>query len=146
MTSNDALGPVTCTGDAKGDRWKSPTNLIDRLTGLKPPIGNPTQELNESLAAAREILSKVGKPDVPVTGLVLFTRNPDTTINGCTYQGVPIDEAKQALREAQLDMSGEREEGRDLSKVLTSDDRRRLNSFLAPETVKLPASVASARR
>jgi hypothetical protein len=145
MNSNDAVGPVTCTGSAKGDRWKSPTNIIDRMTGLKPPVGNPTQELSEAVAAATEILGKVGKPDVPVKGLVLFTRNPQTQINGCSFQGVPIDEAKQTLREMQQEMAEGREDERDVKTLLTSDDRRRLNTFLAPETVKLPASAVSAR-
>jgi hypothetical protein len=146
MVSNDAVGPVTCSAGPKGDRWKSPTNLLDRLSGLKPPVGNPSQELADSVAATHELLAKVGKPDVPVKGLVLFTRNPDIQIDGCSYQGVPMNEGKLAIREFQQDFESEREDRSDIKTILTSDDRRRLNTFLAPEVVTLPSPAVPAKR
>jgi hypothetical protein len=146
MYSSDTNGPVSCKGTDKGDRWKAPTNLLDRLTGLKPQVGNPTQELLPAVAAAREILEKVGKPEVPVSGLVLFTRNPDVQIDGCTYQGVPMNEAKLEIRDLQQSMDSEREGDTGVATILTADDRRRLNTFLAPEVVKLPSAPVSARR
>jgi len=146
MYSSDAAGPIRCEGTDKGDRWKAPTNLVDRLTGLKPQVGNPTQELLPAMAAAREILDKVGKPDVPVKGLVLFTKNPEVQIDSCAFQGVPMNEAKLEIRDLQNDMDAEREGERGVSTILTSDDRRRLNSFLAPEVVTLPAAPAPAAK
>jgi hypothetical protein len=146
MYSSDATGPVRCQGTDKVDRWKSPTNLMDRLTGLKPPVGNPTQELLPAMAAAREILEKVGKPEVPVKGVVLFTRNPDVQIDGCSFQAIPMNEAKLEIRDLQHDMDTEREGDTGVAKLLTSDDRRRLNSFLAPEVVTLPPAQVSAAK
>jgi cell division protein FtsB len=146
INSSDATGPVTCSEDAKGDNWKSPTNLLDRMTGLKPPVGNITQELDASVAAVREVAEKIGKPDVPVKGLALFTRNPDVQIHGCKYQGVPMSEVRQAIRELQQDMDNQRDDARDVSTLLTSEDRRRLNTFLAPETVKVQPNAAPSRR
>jgi hypothetical protein len=146
INSSDAAGPITCTDSAKGDNWKSPTNLLDRMSGLKPPVGNVTQELDVSIAAVREIASRIGKPDVPVKGLVLFTRNPDVQISGCTYQGAPMSETRQAIRELQQDLDAEREDTTDVRTLLTSEDRRKLNTFLAPETVKVQPGTAPSRR
>jgi hypothetical protein len=146
MQSSDAAGPVSCTGTDKGDRWKSPTNILDRMTGLKPPVGNVTQELDSAVSAVREIATRIGKPEVPIKGLTLFSRNPDVRINGCSFQGAPMSEARDFIRELQNDMVGEREGERDLAALLTSDDRRKLNTFLAPETVKVPAGTAATRR
>jgi hypothetical protein len=146
MVSNDTVGPVTCSGGPKGDRWKSPTNLLDRWSGLKPPVGNPSQELAASVAATHELLGKVGKPEVPVKGLVLFTRNPDIQIDGCSFQGVPMNEGKLAIREVQQEFESEREDRSDIKTILTSDDRRRLNTFLAPEVVTLPTAAVPAKR
>lgn len=146
MDSNDAVGPVSCRGTAKGDRWRSQTNLLDRLTGLKPPVGNPTQDLDASTAAARVLLAKIGKPDAPVKGLVLFTRNPEVEIVSCCYNGVPLNEAKQSVQDLQLAMGGDREEGLNVSRMLTSDDRRRLNNMLAPETTTVSAKALAAKR
>jgi hypothetical protein len=146
VQSSDAAGPVSCTETDKGDRWKSPTNLLDRMTGLKPPVGNMTQELDAAVAAVREIAAKIGKPGVPVRGLALFSRNPEVHINGCSYQGAPMSEARDAIRELQQDMAEEREGDRDVASLLTSEDRRKLNTFLAPETVKVAPGAAPARR
>jgi hypothetical protein len=146
MYSSDANGPVRCQGTQKGDRWKAPTNILDRLTGLKPPVGNPTQELLPGMAAAREILEKVGKPEVPVKGLILFIRNPEVQIDGCTFQAVPMNEAKLELRDLQNAMDTEREGQSGVGSILTSDDRRRLNTFLAPEVLTVSQAPAAAAK
>ncbi len=146
MNSNDAAGPISCNGTDKGDRWKSPTNLLDRITGLKPSVGNPTLELDGAIAAAHELLTKIGKPDVAVKGVVLFTRNPETQISGCTYQGVPMNEAKLVARELQQDMESDPSERVGVKSILTTEDRRRLNNLLAPESVRMPATAVSAKR
>jgi len=146
MQSSDAAGPITCNGSDSGDRWKSPTNILDRITGLKPPVGNVTTELDDAVAGVKEIVGKIGKPDVPVKGLILFTRNPDVQINGCSYQGVPMNEARLAIRDLQDAMDSDHKVSSDVSTILTNDDRRRLNAFLAPETVKLPADAVASRR
>ncbi|MEO8284962.1 MAG: NERD domain-containing protein [Chloroflexota bacterium] len=146
MNSNDAASPVTCRGTEKGDQWKSPSNILDRMTGLKPPVGNPTQELETATAAARDLLNQIGKPNVPVKAAVLFTRNPDVTIDGCSFQGVPMNEAKLVVRELQQDMDNEREGDTDVKTILTSEDRRKLNLLLAPEDRTAPANPTPAKR
>ena len=55
-------------------------------------------------------------------------------------------ELKQAVRDLQIEMGGEREEGRRLDTLLTSEDRRRLNALLLPETAAAPTKAATARR
>jgi hypothetical protein len=142
MTSSDAVGPVGCNGDS----WRSPGGFLDRLTGTKPAIGNPTQEATAAMEAARELLSGIGKPDVRVKGLIVFTRNPEIEMDGCSYPAVPLSEIKQAIKEAQAEMEETREEGKQLDVMLTSEDRRRLNALVSPIVVAAPAKPAAARR
>lgn len=136
--ANGALGPVSCKAGAKGDIWKAPSNLMDRLTGARPQIGNPTVELDAMMAAAHELLASIGKPDVPVKGIALFTRNPDITLDGCSYGAAPLNEMRDAVRDLEVDMGADREEGLVVNTILTSEDRKRLNNLLAP--VSIPAS------
>jgi hypothetical protein len=144
FASNGAMGPVSCKVTAKGDTWKSPTNLMDRMTGTKPPIGNPTVELDAMVAAARGLLASIGKPDVPVKGIALFTRNPEITLDGCSYGAAPLNEMRDAVRDLEVDMGANREEGLVVNTILTSEDRKRLNNLLAP--VSIPASAAVAEK
>nr|AIA14615.1 Nuclease-related domain protein [uncultured bacterium] len=146
MQTSDATGPVACKGTAKGDKWKSPTNIMDRITGLKPAIGNPTANMSAATAAARDILVRLGKPDVPVKSVILFTRNPNVEVDGCQFQGIPISEARDETRALQQDMDDERENKDSIAEILTSDDRRKLNALLAPQSVTLPANSVAARR
>lgn len=139
--SNGAVGPVGCKASAKGDVWKSPTSWLDRMTGTKPSIGNPTVELDAMVAAAHELLAQIGKPDVPVKGVALFTRNPDITLEGCSYGAAPLNEMRDAVRDLEQDMGADREEGLVVNTILTSDDRKRLNNILAP--VSVPASAVA---
>ena len=152
VSSNDALGPITCTGGEKGDKWRAPSNLLDRATGAKPQVGNPSLDLDGMVAAARGLVESIGKPEVQVKGLVLFTRNPDIELNGCSYGAAPMNELRQAVRDLEISMGDEREGSSDVRGMLTSEDRRKLNNILAP--VSIPASAkpdkptrpASARR
>lgn len=145
MDDNPALGPVTCTSGPKGDRWYTRTNLLDRMMGSRPAIGNPTLELDADVKAVRDLMSKSGKPDVPVRGVVVFTANPEIEIEESTYPAVPLNELKLAVRELQADMGAEQEDTRSLDTVLTSDDRRRLNVALGPAVSARPSKPASAR-
>lgn len=146
MSDNAALGPVTCTSGLKGDRWYTRTSLLDRVTGSRPAIGNPSLDLDASTATVKLMMEKNGKPDVPVRGLVVFTSNPDIEIEESTHPAVPLNELKMAVRELQVDMSGEPEDVRSIGTMMTSEDRRRLNAALGSMIPpKLPAKAASAR-
>jgi hypothetical protein len=57
-----------------------------------------------------------------------------------------MNEGKLAIREFQQDFESEREDRSDIKTILTSDDRRRLNTFLAPEVVTLPAPAVPVKR
>ena len=142
--ANGAFGPVSCKATSKGDVWKAPTSLLDRISGTKPAIGNPTVELEGMVAAARDLLAQIGKPDVPVKGIALFTRNPEITLDGCSYGAAPLNEMRDAVRDIEQEMGSDREEGLLVNKILTSDDRKRLNNLLAP--VSIPAAAAAAEK
>lgn len=146
MQSSEAVGPVTCQGGPNGDKWRSRTNILDRLTGLRPPVGNPTKDLDAAVSAVRQMLADSGKPDVPVKGLAVFTTNPDLEIEECTYPAVPLNEVRQATRELLLDMGSERVEESNVDVILTSEDRRRINLALSPQATPVPAKPASAQR
>jgi hypothetical protein len=137
--ANGAIGPVSCKATAKGEIWKSPSSILDRMSGTKPAIGNPTVELDAMVAAAHKLLADIGKPDVPVKGVVLFTRNPEITLEGCSYGAAPLNEMRDAVRDLEQDMGADREEGLVVNTILTSEDRKRLNNLLAP--VSIPASA-----
>lgn len=139
MDSNDAAGPVTCTSSGKGDRWKAPTNIIDRITATKPQIGNPSLTLEAMVESARTLLAGIGKPDVPVKGLVIFTQNPDIEINGCSFGAAPVNELRFAIKDLETSMGEDREGAGDVRTLLTSADRIKINNILAP--VSIPASA-----
>jgi hypothetical protein len=143
MVGSDAMGPVTCTGGDKGDSWKAPTNLLDRIAGTKPPIGNPSLEVDAAVAAARRLLSELSKADVPVRGLVMFARNPAVTVENCSYQGVPLNEVKMELKDMEAAMGPEPGEQPAVGQILTADDRRRLDKYLAPQTLSVEEAAAA---
>nr|AIA13457.1 Unknown Function [uncultured bacterium] len=140
MESSDAAGPIACTGGAQGDRWRAPSNFLDRLTGSKPQVGNPTLELDIMVAAARQLLDSIGKKDVAVKGLAIFTKNPEIEIDGCSYGAAPVNELRFAVKDLESSMGGEeREASANVKMILTSEDRRKLNNILAP--VSIPANA-----
>jgi hypothetical protein len=139
MASNDALGPITCKGTGKGDAWRTPLNLLDRATGAKPQVGNPSLELDAMVASARALVDGIGKPEVPVKGLVVFTRNPEIEVSGCDYGAAPVNELRDAIRDLEASMGEERDRAANVRTMLTSEDRRKLNNILAP--VSIPASA-----
>lgn len=141
-----AVGPVSCMGGPKGDKWRAQSSLFDRFTGQRPPIGNPSAALERSLEAARQLLEASGKPGVPIKGLIVFSTNPDLEVNGCAYSAVPISETKQAVRDLQGDMGSERDDSLNIASILTSEDRRRVNSALSPRLLPTPVKAASARK
>lgn len=145
MDDNPAVGHVSCTSGAKGDRWSTRTSMLDKISGAKPAIGDPSADVGASLNAVRAFLDKNGKTDVPARALIVFTANPDIEIEESTYPAVPLNELKPAVRELQDDMGGDREGAR-TSTMLTSDDRRRLNTALGtPAPARAAAKPASAR-
>ncbi|HET6262947.1 MAG TPA: nuclease-related domain-containing protein [Chloroflexia bacterium] len=135
IAANEATGPITCTSDGRGDRWQTRMTLMDRFSGTRQPIGNPTLELDAATAAVTAFLAKQDKEDVPVRGLVVFVANPDIEIEASSYPAVPLNELRLAVRELQTIMAEEREEGFDAERLLTSEDRKRLNVALGPATV-----------
>lgn len=149
MVTSDAVGAITCRGGQGVDRWRSESNFLDRLTGLKPAVGNPSIELSRALEAAEQVVSSLGKASVPARGLVLFTRSTDVQLDNCAYAAVPLNELKVALRELQTDMGIPEDTGRQKSRaetILTSEDRRKLNAALSPQVAARPARPAAARR
>lgn len=145
MDDNPALGYVSCTSGQKGDKWATRTTALERLTGAKPAVGNPSADVEASLTAVRSFLDKNGKTDVPARALIVFTANPEIEIEESTYPAVPLNELKLAVRELQDDMGGEHEGSRPPT-MLTSDDRRRLNAALGtPVATPSTAKPASAR-
>jgi hypothetical protein len=135
ISANEATGPITCTTDRKGDRWQTRMTLMDRFSGTRQPIGNPSLELDTATAAMKALLARQDKEDVPVRGLVVFVANPEIEIDASSYPAVPLNELRLAVRELQTIMAEEREEGLDAERLLTSEDRKRLNVALGPATV-----------
>ena len=142
IAANEATGPITCTTDRKGDRWQTRMTLMDRFSGTRQPIGNPSLELDAATGAVRALLEKQGKDDVPVRGLVVFVANPEIEIDASSYPAVPLNELRLAVRELQTIMAEEREEGLDAERLLTSEDRKRLNAALGPATVTKATQAA----
>jgi hypothetical protein len=149
LAANEAVGPVTCTTGRSGDRWQTRLTLMDRFSGTRPPIGNPSLELDVTTAAVKAFLAKQGKENVPVRGLVVFLANPEIEIDASTYPAVPLNELRLAVRELQSIMAEERETLSEAERLLTSEDRRRFNTALGPATVtkatQAPPRPASAR-
>jgi len=142
MESRDVLGDVKCKSGPDGDKWSAPQGLLERLGSRNAAIGNPTRDLDRDIVQAKALLAEIGKPNVPVKGLVVFTRLKDVEIESCAYSVVPLDETKGAVRSLLNLQDSDREES-GVHAMLTSDDRRRINSLLAPSmTQATPAPAA----
>jgi len=146
MESRENPGPVSCVAGNNGDKWGAKSGLLERFSGLNPAIGNPTTDLEASIKSASDLLGKIGKTAVPVMGLVVFTRNPELTVDGCTYAALPIDELKDTVRDLQFELGSDKSEGAGVASILTTDDRRKLNSLLQPARPPAPATPAPAAK
>jgi hypothetical protein len=143
MESSDSAGNVRCENKAGQDVWRNKSGWIDRMSGMNPAVGNPSRELANSLEPARALLAEVGKPEVPVLGLVVFTRNPEV-VDDCTVDGLPANELKDTIRGVLYELGGEKSEVGDVTRILTSDDRRRIHAQLAPSFPPSPAQAKEA--
>lgn len=132
MESRENPGPVGCRAAKNGDAWRAKSGFLDRMSGLNPAIGNPTADLAASIQSASKLLSEIAKTEVPVMGMVVFTRNPEITVDGCTYAAVPLDELKETVRDLQYELGSDKSEGMGVASILTTDDRRKLNALLQP--------------
>jgi hypothetical protein len=144
--TRDTIGPVSCQSGPSGDRWRDNRGLLDRIVGVRPPIGNPSADLAASMQRARKLLDNIGKTQVPVKGLIVFTRQKDLELESCSYPAVPLDETKTAVKALLAEFTNERDESREVDHVLTSEDRRRLNAQLEPQKPAPPAKPAQAQR
>jgi len=146
IESKDTTGPVSCMSSQNGDRWKDNRGMLDRVVGVRQPIGNPSADLATAMERARSLLEKIGKSNVPVKGVIVFTRQKDLELEGCSYPAFPLDETKSAVRTLLVELSGGREEVKDVEQLLTSDDRRRLNALLIPPEPPVQVKTAQAQR
>ncbi len=141
MESRDTTGPITCTDD----KWKGRTSWLERMAGVSVPLGDPTADTIATSRLMCEKLNSIGKPEVPVAGLIVFSRATDIQLDGSTYGAVPVAEVKVAVRQMLSDMAPEREERSNVGVMLTSDDRRKLNALLAPAQPEVAAKPSPAR-
>lgn len=148
IETRDSTGPIGCKAGKSGDAWRAKSGLLDRISGMNTAVGNPTADLAASIQSATTLLPKVGKEAVPVMGMIVFTRNPDINVDGCTYAALPLDEVKETVRDLQFELGSEKGEGSGVATILTTEDRRKLNAILQPATPAVQAAPAreTARR
>jgi hypothetical protein len=146
METRDATGAVSCKGGSKGDRWRMRSGMLEWLAGQRMRIGNPSVDLGAAVGQAARLLSSIGKPGVPVRALTVFVRPVELEVDGCQYPAVLLDEARTAVRSLLADMESDREGGSSVDVMLTSEDRRRINTQLAPAKPTATARPASAQR
>jgi hypothetical protein len=107
------------------------------------------------MARADGLLAKIGKPDVSINGFIVFTRQEDFEMQGCSRRAIPLDETKALVRAITLETESSRGEAAGVDQLLTNDDRRRLNEMIAPKqpppapvspAAKAPAKPATERK
>ncbi|MEO6458301.1 MAG: nuclease-related domain-containing protein [Chloroflexia bacterium] len=146
IVTSDVPGPVTCNPVKGSDRWSSPSSFLDRITGVKPSIGNPSVRATAQVDLASSFLKAETAADVPVKGLIVFTQNPDLELGGCTHAAVPLEEVRLAVKLLQDEMTGESSQEEARGRILTSDQRRRLNSALSPQIAPVIPRAVPAKR
>jgi hypothetical protein len=148
IESRDSTGPIGCTAGKNGDAWRAKSGLMDRISGMNPSVGNPTADLAVSIQSVTTLLPKIGKEAVPVMGMIVFTRNPDINVDGCTYAALPLDELKETVRDLQFELGSDKGEGGSVETILTTEDRRKLNAILQPSAppTQAPPARETARR
>lgn len=146
IETRESSGPIGCTVGKGGDQWRGKSGIFERFAGVNPPVGNPSMDLSASIQAASGALAEIGKPEVPVMGMVVFTRNPEISMDGCTYAALPLDELKDTVRDLQFELGSERGEGGRVDSILTTEDRRKLNLILQPPKPATPPAPTPAPR
>jgi hypothetical protein len=82
-----------------------------------------------------------------VVGLVVFTRNPELEVDECGFAALPLDELKETIRGIQFELGGERGESAVITRILTSEDRRRISALIAPASTPVATKpIAVAKR
>ena len=146
IVASDVPGPVTCKPVNGSDRWSSPSNFLDRITGVKPSIGNPSIRATAQVDLASSLLKAELAADLPVKGLVVFTQNPDLELAGCTHAAVPLEELRLAVKLLQDEMSEESNQEEARGRILTSEQRRRLNAALSPQIAPVVPRTVPVKR
>lgn len=145
MESRDTPGPVNCVSGPNGDRWTAGTGIVSRIYGPRG-LGNPSADLDQAVAETRAILAQLGKKDVPVNGLIVFTQQKDMEITSCSYPVVPLDETREAVRSLVAEQYSQVEEAGGAPVSLTTEDRRRINALIAPPQPAAQPKAASVQK
>ena len=145
LESRESPGPVGCSTGRNGDAWRAKSGFLDRISGTNPAIGNPSADLAASIGAASSTLVEVGKTAVPVMGMIVFTRNPVISSEGCTYAAIPLNEVKDTVRDLVYELGGEKVESGKVDTILTTEDRRKLNALLQPPKPVAPTAATTRR-
>ncbi len=146
MASRDEVGPISCKGSDTGDKWKLPGGIFARFGSDRYASANPSHDLEAAMSRADTLLTAIGKPKVSVSGFIVFTKQEDIELEGCSRRAIPLDETKALIRAIVSESETDREVASDVGQLLTSEDRRRLNTLLAPKQPIAPAKPVSAQR
>ena len=132
MESRDDIGKVNCTSSDDGDHWKLPGGFLMRFMGDGVSTRNPSADLEAAMGRADSLLSTIGKPNVPINGFIVFTRQNDLEIESSSRRAIPLDETKALVKAVVFETENDRSGEGGVTQMLTSDDRRRLNALLVP--------------
>lgn len=146
METRDEVGPVQCKGTDRGDQWTFPGGLLVRLASDKSVSNNPSQDLEVAMSKADSLLTAIGKPQVSISGFIVFTRQDDIELNECSRRAIPLNETKALVKAIVAESDNDPEVSSDVSQLLTSEDRRRFVALVAPPPPVAPAKPASAQR
>jgi Nuclease-related domain len=146
IETRDSLGKVSCKSGPNGDRWRERTGLLERVSGNITPLGNPSRDLQGELEAVRKLLESIGKESVQARGLIVFTRQEDLELEGCSFPAVPLAETKAAVREILGEVDVSRGSKENIALMLTSEDRRRLSTRLSTLITPVAVKPATAAR
>ena len=145
IDSRGDVGPVNCKSVGNEDRWRLPGGFFARYINDGLSSRNPTADLETQMAQADALLARIGKPDVPINGFIVFTKQEDFEMEGCSRRAIPLDETRALVKAIVAETESDRGEAGGVDQLLTSDDRRRLNDLIAPKQPP-PASAAPAAK
>src|SRR5207253_2035215 len=121
--------------------------FLDRFAGdNKLSSRNPSHDLEVAMSRADGLLMSIGKPKVPISGFIIFTRQEDIELEECSRRAIPLGETKALVKVIVMESESDRESASDVEQLLTSEDRRRLNALLAPKQPVAPVKAASVQR